>query len=339
MKLGTTDISAIKLGGTGISKAYLGSSVVYEYSTGPYTGFYVEDISGSDNTVTVKKYNASAPTLTIEKSLDGKTWTSMGNTSTTGATATVPANSRLFLRCNAITWASSYSYYNFITCSGRFNVGGNIMSLLYGSSFTGEETTFPTESTYTFYGLFYNVTTLVSAENLFLPATTLVLYCYASLFYNCTSLTGAPELPATTMAESCYSSLFSGCTSLTTPPALPATTLASHCYDSLFSRCSSLKVAPELPATTLVDSCYTYLFNKCSSLTYIKVGFTNWKFTASSTDATKVWTHLTVNTTGTFVCPAALPKAFNKSGNSSYHDSSLSNGNNAIPYGWTVETF
>lgn len=343
MKLGTTDISTIKLGSTDISKAYLGSSVVYEESTTEYTGFYVEDISGSDNTVTIKKYNTSAPTLTIEKSLNGKTWTSMGSTSTTGVTATVPANGKLYLRCNTDTWAytTNYSYYNYINCSARHNVGGNIMSLLYGSSFTGEETTFPSGSERTFYYLFNNATTLVSAENLLLPATTLVAYCYSALFYGCKSLTIAPELPATSLAERCYSSLFSGCTSLASVPynLLPATTLAPNCYQSLFSGCTSLTTAPELPATTLANACYTYLFNKCSSLTYIKVAFTNWKFTASDTDATKVWTNLTVNTTGTFVCPAALPQYFNKSGNSSYHNSSISGGNNAIPYGWAVQTY
>lgn len=34
------------------------------------------------------------------------------------------------------------------------------------------------------------------------------------MFYNCTSLTTAPELPATTLADSCYGDMFNGCTSL-----------------------------------------------------------------------------------------------------------------------------
>ena len=34
------------------------------------------------------------------------------------------------------------------------------------------------------------------------------------MFWNCTSLTTAPELPATTLASECYSGMFNGCTSL-----------------------------------------------------------------------------------------------------------------------------
>ena len=59
-----------------------------------------------------------------------------------------------------------------------------------------------------------------------LPATTLANSCYDNMFYNCTSLTTAPELPATTLANYCYSNMFQNCTKLITVPKLPATTLA-----------------------------------------------------------------------------------------------------------------
>ena len=39
-------------------------------------------------------------------------------------------------------------------------------------------------------------------------------HCYSYMFYECTSLTQAPNLPATTLANSCYSYIFRGCTSL-----------------------------------------------------------------------------------------------------------------------------
>lgn len=62
-------------------------------------------------------------------------------------------------------------------------------------------------------------------------------YCYSYMFYNCKSLTQAPELPATTLANSCYYYMFYSCTSLTTAPELPATTLANSCYDYMFNNC------------------------------------------------------------------------------------------------------
>ena len=86
------------------------------------------------------------------------------------------------------------------------------------------------------------------------------------MFYDCTSLTVAPELPATTLAQNCYIGMFRGCTSLTTAPELPATTLADWCYASMFHSCSNLSKAPELPATTLALACYSNMFKNCRSL-------------------------------------------------------------------------
>ncbi|MBP5703406.1 MAG: leucine-rich repeat protein, partial [Paludibacteraceae bacterium] len=100
-----------------------------------------------------------------------------------------------------------------------------------------------------------------------LPATTLTVACYQSMFEGCTSLTQAPELPATTLAHGCYQYMFEGCTSLTQAPALPATTLANCCYQYMFEGCTSLTQAPELPATTLTVACYQRMFEGCTSLT------------------------------------------------------------------------
>lgn len=253
MKLGTTDISAIKLGSTDISKAYLGNSVVYESGPDYTEPFYIEDVSGSGNTLSINKGNRNAPTLTIEKSTNGRDWSTMGQTSTTAITATVPANGKLYLRCNTGHWAISSSYYNKMTCTGNYNIGGNIMSLLYGSSFTGNEKVFPTVDTFTLAYLFYNSTKLLSSEKLLLPATTLAEYSYAYTFYGCTSLTTAPALPATTLTEGCYAYAFYGCASLTTAPELPATTLAKNSYQDMFLTCTSLNYI-KCFATDLTES-------------------------------------------------------------------------------------
>ena len=91
-------------------------------------------------------------------------------------------------------------------------------------------------------------------------------YCYAYMFYGCTSLTAAPSLPATTLANNCYNSMFRGCTSLTAAPSLPATTLANYCYNSMFYGCTSLTAAPSLPATTLANNCYNSMFQGCTKI-------------------------------------------------------------------------
>ena len=90
--------------------------------------------------------------------------------------------------------------------------------------------------------------------------------CYYEMFYDCTSLTQAPDLPATTLTKGCYEYMFSNCTSLVKAPNLPATTLADSCYFGMFHGCTSLTQIFALPATTLVERCYMYMFRNCTSL-------------------------------------------------------------------------
>ena len=284
------------------------------------TPFFVKDVSGSDNIIYIKRTNNKAPELTIEKSTNGTTWEMMGTTSTTQISATVPANGKLYLRCSATRWgAGTASYYNcFNSASGNFNVGGNINSLLYGSSFNGQ-TDFPSGvDSRTFNNLFKSNTYIISAQQLLLPATTLAQDCYSNMFKGCTSLTTAPALPATTLAAECYGQMFMGCTGLTTAPALPATTLAASCYSGMFNGCTSLTTAPALSATTLVDYCYYGMFQECTNLNHIECLATN----ISASNCTTDWVS-NVAATGTFVKNPNM--------------SSWPTGSSGIPSGWTVE--
>ena len=101
----------------------------------------------------------------------------------------------------------------------RFNVEGNIMSLLYGDDFIGQTEiidnyTGSGEHGYTFNNLLSHATTLINAKNLILPATTLLNGCYMYMFSSCTSLETAPALPAPTLVNSCYCGMFNSCLSL-----------------------------------------------------------------------------------------------------------------------------
>ena len=156
---------------------------------------------------------------------------------------------------------SGISFAESIT--GAYNVYGNFMSLVCGDDFA-TATTIPQDA---YLGNLLANTSVISAENLLLPATTLVPQCYSGMFFRCESLTAAPVLPATTLAVSCYYNMFYGCSSLTTAPALPATTLAEGCYYEMFAACVSLTTAPTLPATTLAETCYQSMFAGCSGLT------------------------------------------------------------------------
>ena len=153
---------------------------------------------------------------------------------------------------------SSLECHNYFGCDTKFNIFGNINSLIdYRTDWFDK---------LQFCYLFYDCTGLLSAEKLILPEETLSEACYASMFKGCTNLTVAPKLPSTTLADYCYREMFSGCTSLTTAPELPATALVGWCYASMFSGCINLTTAPALPATTLHSACYDHMFDGCTSL-------------------------------------------------------------------------
>lgn len=167
--------------------------------------------------------------------------------------------------------------------------------------------------------MFNNCSSLVNIPSI-LPATQLADYCYNQMFYNCQSLTQAPELPATELYPNCYYDMFSNCSNLVNAPTeLPATTLASECYSGMFYNCISLVRAPYLPASQLASGCYTSMFGYCSKLSYIKAGILNGSYNALSN-----WVN-GVSATGVYEKPAS----------SNFND----RGKSGIPEGWTIITY
>lgn len=193
------------------------------------TPFFVKDVSGSDNVVTIQKTGEYAPSVTFYKSTDGENWTSMGSTTTSGITATVPANGKLYLKSNC----GGQGFYNLMEdeytrmyFSGNCNIGGNILSLLWATDFTSR-TTLANNANYAFSG-FFGGAKIVDASKLLLPTNT-VASCYDNMFRDCTLLTTAPTLPATTLAASCYNYMFGGCTNLSYIKCLATTNIQGNC--------------------------------------------------------------------------------------------------------------
>ncbi len=242
---------------------------------------------------------------------EGQTWTALAaNTQTptvlSGETIMFKGQMRSY-RSDGIGKFSS---------TGRYKIRGNIMSLLFGDDYVGQDDL--TGYNYAFMGIFAS-SDVVDSSGLLLPALNLTESCYETMFWGCTRLTNAPVLPATTAAPYCYDGMFRGCTSLTSAPALPATTVAPYCYYGMFYGCTSLTTAPTLPAETLTDRCYADMFNGCSSLNYVKAMF----ITTVTYSHTNSWLN-GVASTGTFV----------KNADATWDD----RGGSGVPYGWTIET-
>ena len=199
---------------------------------------------------------------TLEYFSSDKTWTVWDGTTTLSAVDN-DGEYVLYLRGTGNTVITdSSAVYRWVLTGSDIKCIGNIENLLdYATVASGNH---PTMADYCYAYMFWDCTSLIQAPAL--PATILANYCYQYMFCG-TALTQAPALPATTLASKCYADMFSGCTSLTQAPALPSTTLASSCYAFMFSGCTSLTQAPALPVTTLADSCYQGMFFGCTSLT------------------------------------------------------------------------
>lgn len=199
VKMGIKDISDVYVGTLNAIEAYFGTEKVWEKSAPPtptanWLCFTAEE---ANSTVAMTKQGWSAPSVSLECSTDGNTWSpfEVGTTTVTLANIGDYVYVRATSAGNTGFGAGWMGWYYFVM-TGKIAASGNVDTLLDQSG-----------------------------------NATLSNNCYYRLFQNCTSLTTAPALQAETLADSCYYFMFSGCTSLTTAPSLPATTLADNCYN------------------------------------------------------------------------------------------------------------
>lgn len=127
------------------------------------------------STIGLAKKNS---TSTLQYSADGvSNWTEL---TTTDTITLSNIGDKVYFRGEIVT-ATVLDYTQF-SMTGRIAAGGSIMSILCDDPYS---VTLPYE------------------------------WCCCGMFFNCTSLTHAPELPATTLADRCYSNMFEGCINLT----------------------------------------------------------------------------------------------------------------------------
>lgn len=223
----------------------------------------------SGGTICWKNYDSNSPsyTKTILYSLNGSELVSI-TSSSEGTSFNVNDGDIVRIKGNNSTYTEDpYHYNTFSGSTAKFEVEGNIMSLLNSENFANISAL---TNAYAFYRLFKSCTGLTTAEKLLLPASVLTSACYAYLFWECSNLLYGPKLPATQ--------------------------LVSQCYRSMFRSCTNLKIAPELESAYLAAECYRELFYDCKNLDYIKCLATD----ISSSRCTYTWVE-GVSSTGTFV--------------------------------------
>lgn len=191
-------------------------TITTDYSQEYFTIKSLDD----NNTITFTKYNQNNKYITADKpikySKDLNTWSDISFVTDNSSQIVLNSGEKLYLKGNNSAYGQLRYYGSYLTAaniqsSGNIDVMGNIMSLIYGDNFIGNNTI---SAEQTFAALFRGNNKLVNAKDLILPSMSLTTDCYNLMFYSCTSLVTAPELPATYLANYCYHYMFYNCTSL-----------------------------------------------------------------------------------------------------------------------------
>lgn len=241
-----------------------------------YKSMYLSFIAVEDGTFTFSGNSASTVSYTVD---GGKTWSEPQNVATTPL---IKSGKRVMWKGDIVTILeyippSSYPnvYANKFTSTNKFNVEGNIHSLLYLDEFAETET-IKDSHPYIFYGLFVN-SKVVNAEHLQLPATSMTMYAYSRMFSNCKELKKAPmELPSKYASKQCYGYMFSGCDAMEVGPEILMESLfidegsgsySTYAMTNMFEGCTSMIVGPSvLKPKSVTDSSYYCMFKDCKSL-------------------------------------------------------------------------
>ncbi len=251
----------------------------------PTGHFYVNAIENC----TVKLYHAG------EYKIDDGEWV----TYSSNQTVAVEAGHKIsFCAGSHAQPAKSWNQGRFSCTGGKFEIGGNLASLVVGDSYVTEGSTITGA---TFLDFLKANTNLIDAYNL--------------------------EIPMLTVAENAYKSMFDSCTNLERgPQLLPATSLGKTCYRNMFYNCAKLENAPVLAATKLAQGCYQRMFYGCVKINYIKMlGTQNYRDDAFISDGTN-WCG-GVAATGELWLDSSLNPVTNYT----------TSWNKIVPAGWTVK--
>ena len=284
---GTTRANIGQITVTATFEGFSASASVDAYQAPGYYYQYLTFRITSPGKIVWYSTNAKFTGLVIYYSLDGgSTWTSLAsavNTQNgfdvdTGDVVMFKGNNNYYTR--PISTLSGSSYYNqFTNTTAGFIAEGNIMSLIYGDNFVGNDS-LPANTTHNFGGLFNNCTGMSNADNVILPATTLNPFCYRNLFASCRIKT-SPKLPAMTLAQGCYLNMFINCNTLEIAPDLLAPVLAVQCYEGMLFLTSgyTLRYIKCLATNKSAGRCLTNFHNQSyfsSTGTFVKYPGVSW---------------------------------------------------------------
>lgn len=258
--------------------------------SGTFTFTYGSDVAGNSTSVSY--------------SLDGNNWTTLTNISgqeVSITTPTIPVDGKVYwkginLRMAVGDAANKYSWFS---STGRFDVSGDLQSILFDEDFEGKPNT-QWGTGYCFCSLFINCTKLVNSKDLLCNAKFGNGRFYKRMFMGCSSLISTPIFVdefnkgvGVNFSVEAFMELYKDCTSLVNPnwqfPVVnpggnvyqgmfqntsvvearfqdSSIPLSDNIFNAMYKDCKHLTTVGSLPWTALRSSCYAYLFQGCTAL-------------------------------------------------------------------------
>lgn len=247
------------------------NEVKYTLETNYLIPLYVEAIE--DLTV-------SFSTNDIEYSLDNVTW----QTLPVGAnTPTIYAGNKCFFRAAGLVPTLNNGIGTF-TFTGNCNIGGNAMSMIYGSAFVGKKS-MPND--YNLRRMFFGNRTLINAKDMIVYCDNITVRGCDIMFKNCTNLVRGCILPAMNLSERAYANMYEGCSNLEIGSDLPATEVtATYCYNAMYANCSKLRYQKAMLLSTPSGSgtaiTGNWMLNVASEGVFVKNPEATWHVTGAN---------------------------------------------------------
>lgn len=246
------------------------------------TPFYIEPVNTS---ATIKITSGSAKPSYMY-SYNGSTWNT-GPTITTTAAVSIPCNGYTKIYFKALNDTGYIWDKVHFDVAGGFSIGGNIMSLVYGTAW---KTAGEPSGSYCFRAMFSGNTNIRHAEKLVLGnkkvkdsynvlgkeitygyvCAALPTYAYYQMFYNSSLISSPRVIGASSQTNSfCCEQMLSKCTSMTNGPiSIRGKFATARAFAYAISSCTSLKYTPlQIYFTTSGTSAGTYAkaFEGCFS--------------------------------------------------------------------------
>ena len=215
-----------------------------------YQYFTVEVLTGGSFTF----YTPLSELPTVYYSLNNNSWTEWEYDATMGddgllKSLNLSVGDRLRIK-SAISNPVGVEGYYFAESSNTitYNVSGNIMSLVYGDDFVGNDNlndTITSDGYTPFQMMFAEDAKIKSAINLCLPSFILSTYMYAAMFSSSTLETAPTIIPAM-ICEKCYHEMFYNCDNLigniVIPEPIGLSNLEVDAYYNMFTGSPNINV-------------------------------------------------------------------------------------------------